>query len=146
MVSDQIERTVMVSASLEQVWEALTTEEGMKAWFGDIAIMDVRPGGKALFGWSDDGQSFDAVIETVEPYTRFAFRWAANADTTVEEGPATLVEFVMDSEEDGTRITVIESGFASFPDDVREWHYDENTKGWKSELDQLVLHLGGDSS
>ena len=142
MINDQIERTVVVSASPEQVWQALTTEDGMKAWFGDIAVMDVRPGGEAVFGWSDDGQSFDAVIETVDPYSRFSFRWAANADTTVEDGPSTLVEFLIETEHEGTRITVVETGFASFPEDVREWHFDENTKGWKSELDHLVAHLG----
>ena len=93
LVTDQIERTITVPVSTERVWTALTTEEGM---------------------------SFHAVIEAVEPYTRFAFRWAANADTPVAEGPSTLVEFLIDGDENGTRITVIESGFASFPENVRE--------------------------
>lgn len=120
LVTDQIERTITVPVSTERVWTALTTEEGMRAWFGDIAVMDVRPEGEALFGWSEEGMSFHAVIEAVEPYTRFAFRWAANADTPVAEGPSTLVEFLIDGDENGTRITVIESGFASFPENVRE--------------------------
>ena len=47
LVTDQIERTITVPVSTERVWTALTTEEGM---------------------------SFHAVIEAVEPYTRFAFR------------------------------------------------------------------------
>ena len=142
--TDQIERTVSVAASPEQVWTALTTEEGMSAWFGDIAVIDLKPGGEAVFGWSDEGQSFHAVIEAVEPHTRFAFRWAAEADMSVEDGPSTLVEFLIDSDENGTRVTVVESGFGSFPDAIRGWHLDENTKGWKSELDQLVSYMAGE--
>ena len=142
VVTDQIERTITVEASPERVWAALTTEEGMRAWFGDIAVMDVRPEGKAVFGWSDEGMSFDAVIEAVEPYTRFAFRWAANANTPVEDGPSTLVEFVIETGKDGTKITMVESGFASFPEDVRDHHLQENTRGWKAELDHLVTYLG----
>ena len=115
----------------------------MSAWFGDIAVIDLKLGGEALFGWTDDGMSFQAVIVAVEMHRRFAFRWAAKADTALEEGPSTLVEFLIDSDEDGTRITLVESGFASFPEDVRDWHLQENTKGWKSELDQLVAYLAG---
>ena len=143
MATDQIERTITVSAAPQKVWEALTTEDGMSAWFGDVVEIELKPGGSALFGWTDDGQTYQAVIEAVEPHTRFAFRWAANADTSVDEGPSTLVEFHIDPLEQGCRITVVESGFASFPEDVREWHIDENTKGWKYELDELVVYLGG---
>lgn len=143
LVTDQIERTITVSASPEQVWAALTTEEGMRAWFGDIAVIDLRQGGEAAFGWTDDAMTFQAVIEVVEPYTRFAFTWAAVADTAVDDGPSTLVEFLIDADTNGTTITVIESGFASFPEDVRDHHVNENIRGWKSELDQLVSYLAG---
>ena len=146
MVNDRIERSVVVSASPEQVWEALTTEEGMRAWFGDIALMDVRPGGAAVFGWSDEDERYAAVIEVVDANTRFAFRWAANAGVAIDDGPSTLVEFLIDAEPDGTRITLVETGFAAFPEDVREWHFEENTKGWKAELDQLVTYLEGAAS
>ncbi|MFQ5967221.1 MAG: SRPBCC domain-containing protein [Acidimicrobiia bacterium] len=146
LVTDQIERTITVSATPDLVWAALTTEEGMSAWFGDIAKIDLRPGGDALFGWTDDGKSYQAVIEKVEPHTRFAFRWAANPDTPVDEGPSTLVEFLIATEEGGTRITVVESGFASFPEAVRDWHVQENTMGWKSELDELVTYVEGAAS
>jgi uncharacterized protein YndB with AHSA1/START domain len=142
VISDRIERSVVVSASPEQVWEALTTEDGMQAWFGDIAEMDVQPGGEAVFGWSEEGHRVAAVIETVEPITRFAFRWAINAGEAVEDGPSTLVEFVIDSDDSGTRITVVETGFASLPGDVAQHHFDENTSGWKFEMDELVDYLG----
>lgn len=142
MTNDRIERSVVVIASADDVWEALTTDEGMSAWFGDVAEMDVRPGGEAVFGWDGHGE-FSAVVETVEPKARFAFRWAANADTALADGPSTLVEFVIESEDRGTRITVVETGFASFPEALAQKHFEENTSGWKYELDELVEYLGG---
>ena len=140
-VNDRIERSIMVEVTPEKVWAALTTEDGMKGWFGDIAEIDLKPGGEAVFGWSDYGSSSEAVIEVVEPHTRFAFRWAAGENTSVEDGPSSLVEFLIESDETGTRITIVETGFASFPDDTGEYHFQENSKGWKSEMDDLAAYL-----
>lgn len=142
-MTDQIERTINVPASRERVWTALTTQEGLSSWFGDIAAIDLTPGGEAIFGWSDEGVSYHAMVEAVEPPARFSFRWAATADTPLDGGPSTLVEFLIDSNEEGTRITVVESGFGSFPDDIRDSHVQENTRGWKFELDQLLEYLSG---
>ena len=139
-VNDRIQRSIVVEATPEKVWAALTTEDGIKGWFGDIVEIDLKPGGEAVFGWSDFESSSQAVIEVVEPHTRFAYRWAAQ-DTSVEEGPASLVEFLIDVDETGTRITVVETGFASFPEDTRDYHFEENTKGWKSEMDDLAAYL-----
>lgn len=146
MVTDRIERTITVSAEPDRVWAALTTEEGMSAWFGDIAKLDLRLGGDALFGWTEHGQSAQATIEAVEPYTRFAFRWAANPGTAVDAGPSTLVEFLIERLEAGTQITVVESGFASFPEAIRDKHVHENTIGWKSELEELATYLEAEPS
>jgi len=141
-VNDRIERSIVVEATPERVWAALTTQEGIGGWFGDIVEIDLKPGGEALFGWSDYESTSEAVIEVVEPHTRFSFRWAATG-ASVEEGPSSLVEFLIDSDETGTRITVVETGFASYPEDTREYHFEENTKGWKSEMDDLAAYLEG---
>jgi uncharacterized protein YndB with AHSA1/START domain len=44
---DRIERTVDVAHPPEKVWAALTTAEGLSAWFGNEAEIDLRPGGSA---------------------------------------------------------------------------------------------------
>ena len=36
---------MQVAAPPGQVWAALTTAEGLAAWFGDQATIDLRPGG-----------------------------------------------------------------------------------------------------
>ena len=40
---DRIERTVPIAHPPEKVWAALTTAEGLDAWFGNEATIDLRP-------------------------------------------------------------------------------------------------------
>jgi len=44
---DRIERTVTLTRPPSEVWQALTTADGLSAWFGDRATIDLRPGGAA---------------------------------------------------------------------------------------------------
>jgi uncharacterized protein YndB with AHSA1/START domain len=76
------------------------------------------------------------VIEAVEPPHRFAFRWQANLSG---DAPMTLVEFTLDPHPKGTRLHVVESGFASLPHELRarELH----VEGWQRELEELADYL-----
>jgi uncharacterized protein YndB with AHSA1/START domain len=75
------------------------------------------------------------VIEAVEPTHRFAFRWQADPG----EMPMTLVEFTLEPHPTGTRLRVVESGFASLPPErrTREGH----VEGWQHELGDLAEYL-----
>ncbi|MCU1495731.1 MAG: ATPase, partial [Acidimicrobiaceae bacterium] len=42
---DRIERTVTLTRAPREVWRALTTADGLSAWFGERASIDLRPGG-----------------------------------------------------------------------------------------------------
>jgi len=44
---DRIERTVALTRPPREVWQALTTADGLSAWFGERASIDLRPGGAA---------------------------------------------------------------------------------------------------
>lgn len=60
-----------------------------------------------------------------------------------ESEPTTLVRFLLEEEPEGTKLTMIESGFASLPENYFE-AFDENTQGWEEELLKLVKLLGGE--
>ena len=49
---DRIERTVDLAHPPRTVWAALTTAEGLAAWFGEEADIDLRPGGAARMRWA----------------------------------------------------------------------------------------------
>ena len=41
----------------------------------------------------------------------------------------------------GTRLTVVESGFSQLPEDAHRQAFDGNTRGWASELGELADYL-----
>ena len=136
---DRIERTVDIAHSPAKVWAALTTAEGLSAWFGQEASIDLRPGGSGRMKW-DSGFSAEMRVERVEEPTVFGFTW--HIFGLPEDDPRrTYVEFTLEPAGAGTRLTVVESGFAQLTDDAHRSAYDGNTKGWASELGELVEYL-----
>jgi uncharacterized protein YndB with AHSA1/START domain len=58
-----------------------------------------------------------------------------------EDPRRTYVEFTLEPAGAGTRLTVVESGFAQLPEDTFRKAYDGNTQGWASELGELADYL-----
>ena len=136
---DRIERTVEIAHPPAKVWAALTTAEGLSAWFGNDAKIDLRPGGSASMRW-DSGNTAEMRVERVEEGTVFAFTW--HIFGLPEDDPRrTYVEFTLEPADAGTRLTVVESGFAQLPEDAHNTAYGGNTQGWASELGELVDYL-----
>jgi uncharacterized protein YndB with AHSA1/START domain len=136
---DRIERTVEIAHPPAKVWAALTTAEGLSAWFGQAATIDLRPGGSAGMKW-DSGHTADMRVERVEEPRVFGFTWHIFG---LPDGDPrrTYVEFTLEPTDTGTRLTVIESGFAQLPETAYRTAYDGNTEGWASELGELVDYL-----
>jgi len=136
---DRIERTVDLTAPPEKVWAALTTAEGLAAWFGNQATIDLRPGGSAQMKWTE-GFTADMRVERVEEPSVFGFTWHIYG--LPEDDPRrTYVEFTLEPAGAGTRLTVVESGFAQLPEDAYRAAFDGNTSGWASELAELADYL-----
>ena len=136
---DRIERTVDIGHPPRQVWAALTTAEGLAAWFGTEATIDLRPGGSARMRWTS-GESADMRVERVEEPTVFGFTWHIYG--LPEDDPRrTYVEFTLEQVGAGTRLTVVESGFAQLSGEAHHKAFDGNTRGWASELGELVDYL-----
>lgn len=138
MVADRIEQEIVIEAPPEVVWELVTDPKHVGSWFGDAAEIDLREGGDAALTWEGHG-TFLARVERVEPPRFFAFRWARPKDTAPAEGNSTLVEFTLSAEGDGTRLTVVESGFAALDgsEDKKAKYFADNTEGWNVELGHL---------
>lgn len=137
---DEIRRELILDAPIESVWEALTSAEHLRQWFGDIAEVELRPGGKAKFGWTEFDSVSEAIVDVVEAPTRFGFRWEAVEDRTVEE-VSTSVEFTLEPLNGGTRLTMVESGFTTLPESAYDRVFQANTSGWAAELSELSEYL-----
>ena len=142
MVQDQIERETVIKAPVERVWRLITQAEHLGRWFGDAgAEIELQPGGEMTVRWTEHGTSRGRVV-AVDPPTGFSYRWAPFRDPGGDEpaeGNSTLVEFTLAPEGDGTRVRVVESGFASLAtsETQRAANHAGNSRGWELELDEL---------
>jgi len=70
----------------------------------------------------------------------FGFTWHIYG--LPEDDPRrTYVEFTLEPAGAGTRLTMVESGFAQLSEDAYRTAYDGNTRGWASELGELADYL-----
>lgn len=143
MIPEQIEREIFVEASAERVWDALTTDAGLAAWFGDAgATIDLRPGGEVTLTWAEYGTGY-CVIEKVEPFSFFSWRWAGPVGGRPSPGNETLVSFYLSPAGAGTSLRVVESGFPALelPPGEAEKYASGNVEGWLAELGELQEYL-----
>jgi uncharacterized protein YndB with AHSA1/START domain len=137
---DRIERTVELAHPPATVWAALTTAEGLAGWFGNEAAIDLRPGGAAWMRWTGEGFTANMRVERVEEPRVFGFTWHIYG-LPDDDPRRTYVEFTLEPMAAGTRLTVVETGFAQLPDDAHRKAYDGNTDGWVKELGELAGYL-----
>src|SRR3954451_11281361 len=145
--TNRIEREILIAAPVERVWEVITRPEHLGRWFGNAgAEVDLRPGGRLALRWRERGTAYGRV-EVVEPPRRFAYRWMMSWELRDEPTPAnsTLVDFTLAPEGDGTRVVVVESGFAGLdlPAAERAERCAGHGRGWVEELDELAAYTLG---
>jgi uncharacterized protein YndB with AHSA1/START domain len=139
---DSIDREIVIDAPPQTVWAVITQPEHIAGWFSDAADVDLRPGGKVTLTWEGHGTAHGRV-EVVEPPRLFAFRWVRWGIGEFREDNSTLVEFSLHAEGEGTRLRVVESDFGALDasDDDKARYADENRRGWKVELSQLLDYV-----
>ena len=138
---DRIERTVTLSRPPRDVWRALTTADGLSAWFGEQASIDLRPGGAATITFAG-GMTVDMRVERVEEPAVFAYTWRL-PDLPEDDPRRTYVEFTLEPDGNGTLLRVVETGFAQLPVETRDESYDSHGEGWTRELAELAAHVDG---
>lgn len=137
-IPDIIERTAEFPQPIERVWAALTDPVEFGRWFAESASWELRTGAPMTMSWTEHGTAL-GVIVTVEPMTRFAYRWGSE-DRPLESGQSTLVEWTLAPKTDGgTTLTVIESGFATLYNGAEQ--IVNNTHGWQEQFDNIGRYL-----
>lgn len=131
-----VEKTLELAASPERVWRAITDPGELARWFPDRVDADeLQEGTEGGWFWANHGR-FAFRVEIMDPPTRLVWRWARDADTALEDGVTTTVEWLLEPTPDGgTRLELRESGF------VLEKDREANDGGWDAELGELVALL-----
>ena len=167
---DRIEKEVILRAPVSRVWRALTDMEEFGQWFG-VELDQPFVQGQVVTGTFTanfdeqqiikyqqavgltpskvripTGRTVFCTVERVEPERYVSFRWipyGIDADSDPENEPTTLVEFRLESVSDGTRLTIVESGFDRVPANRRERAFRMNEGGWSAQADNLRRHVEG---
>ncbi len=158
MTPDRIEKKVLLRATKERVWRAISDYTEFGKWFGvrfdspfvpgaqvrgvvtpTMADPEVAKGQKPY-----EGLPFEIWVERIEPEKLFSFRWHPYA---VEKGadysaePTTLVEFSLEEVEGGVLLTMSESGFDQIPLERRATAFKMNEGGWGTQIRLIALYL-----
>ncbi len=168
--TDKIEKRVTLRAPVGRVWRALTDAREFGLWFGFTLEGDFAPGARVRGTF--DGQLDEAAlvrhqerlglrpskvrlpaanavfctVERMEPERTFSFRWipyGIDAEADPEHEPTTLVEFQLEPVAEGTRLTIVESGFDRVPAHRRARAFRMNEGGWAAQAENLRRHVEG---
>jgi uncharacterized protein YndB with AHSA1/START domain len=137
--TQEIRKDMVLKAPLGTVWNALTTPEGWTGWFSDGVEGEFKVGEKLTLDFGKHGICWALVVERNE-MSSFAYKWHPGEDCPIDKYPEsemTTVRFTLEDHPDGTKLTLVESGFENLPADRQAKSVLSNTEGWKWELDEL---------
>ena len=105
-----IERTV--HAPIADVWQAITTKEGMRGWYFELTEFQPQVGFEFQFIVEHEGNTFDHRCKVTEVITRkiIAYTWRYDG----HEGNS-LVTFELFPEGDDTKLKLTHEGLETFP-------------------------------
>jgi uncharacterized protein YndB with AHSA1/START domain len=156
--TDRIVKEVILRSPRERVWKAIADSTQFGRWFGVRFDAPFAPGAHisgiikpttvdaeiAAAQAPYEGKKFDVTVERIEPQSLFSFRWhpyAVDQDVDYSCEPTTLVEFILNEVEGGTRLTIIESGFDRIPVHRRAKAFESNSYGWEAQAMLIGKYL-----
>ena len=158
MGTDRIEKKILLRATRERVWRAVSDSKEYGSWFG-VAFDGPFVEGKRLTGRITPttvdaevakmqepyaGKAFEWTIERVEPMRRIAFRWhpyAVDEGVDYSKEPATLIEFELQDAPGGILLVITESGFDQIPLSRRAKAFKANEGGWEMQTRLIEKYL-----
>jgi uncharacterized protein YndB with AHSA1/START domain len=143
-IQDTIERTIVLPVSRERAWTAITDPKQISEWFQNTWEFELAPGAPIHFDFGEWG-IHRGRVETVEPMDRVVYRWTHGEDPDrtipIDQVPSTLMEFRLQDDDGAIRLTVVESGFAALPDELRNDALRNNTQGWEEQMGNISRYL-----
>ncbi len=168
--TDRIEKVAVLRAPVSRVWRAISDAREFGRWFG-FTLEGPFEVGKTVRGTFDGTLDEGALmqhqralglepsrvklppspmvfctVERIEPETLFSFRWVPygiDEHADPEHEPTTLVELRLEPAPEGTRLTIVESGFDRVPVHRRLRAFRMNEGGWAAQSENLRKYVEG---
>lgn len=150
-----IEKSIELSAPIGRVWMALTDHRQHGQWFRAKIDKPFAIGSRSTFRCLYPGYEhikWDALVEKMDHEKLFSYTSHMHPLEKPDEqlevfvGNPTLVEYALQTTPQGTRLTVIESGYDKIPADKRALAMRNNDNGWEMQLQNIAEHLANESS
>jgi len=158
MDSSRIEKRIVLKATRERVWRAISDSACFGMWFGveidGPFVAGKKAGGRMAPTKVDPevarlqgpylGLPWHVVVERIEPMKLFSFRWHPHAIDPARDyskEPMTLVTFELAEAEGGTLLTITESGFEQIPLNRRAKAVEANDGGWTHQTKLIEKYL-----
>src|ERR1700761_4632152 len=131
--------TIYIAATPEQVWQALTTAELSRQYFGAVEI-DLRVGGAFIVRAPDGSPHISGEVFECDPPHKLTVTFNVNWPDLIETLGPTLVSYTIEQAGDATRLTMTESHDRPIDDDILSG----GREGWPAILSNLksVLETG----
>lgn len=141
IIDTEISHSTIIKASIEKVYDAISTAEGLDEWFTKGATIDRTIRGTIYFRReTKDADNKERIIENkgiitefIRPY-HFAFKWQPDNNEYY-----TTVHFKLDYAHEGTIILVQEHGFKNTPEGRKILL--SNATSWGEALTMLKYYL-----
>jgi len=158
MTTDRIEKRILLQASRERVWRAISDSKQFGAWFG-VALQGPFVEGERVTGKivgtsvdaevaklqkPHEGTLFEFWVERIEPMRSISFRWhpyAIESGVDYSEEPTTLIVFELAEVSGGILLTISESGFNQIPLARRAQAFTANDGGWAIQTTLIQKYL-----
>jgi uncharacterized protein YndB with AHSA1/START domain len=158
MNTDRIEKKILLHASCERVWHAISDARKFGSWLGVAFdgpfVAGARLTGKIVPTSVDpeiaklqkpyEGVAFEFFVDSIEPMRRISFRWhpyAVEPGVDYSKEPTTLIVFELEEVSGDTLLTISESGFDQIPLARRAKAFTANDGGWTMQTKLIEKYL-----
>lgn len=141
--TDKFERTVVIRAPRSRVWKAVSDPTQFGTWFRAKIEGAFEPGAMVHVESTypgHEGTKWEMRIVDVIPESLFALSWPAIDDATNPDH-WTRVEFRLEEVPEGTRLTVVESGFDRLPPGEALAARRSNEEGWTLQVENIRQYV-----
>ena len=158
MDTNKIEKQILLKAPRSRVWRAITDSKEFGAWFGMKLNGPFRAGemikGQIAPTQADPevgklqephaGKPVEMFVEKIQPETQFCLKWhpyAIDPNVDYSKEPMTLITFTLEEKENGTLLTITETGFENIPLSRRLEAIKANDGGWEYQTKLIEKYL-----
>ncbi len=144
---DTVEKEILVAASIDRVWRALTDHLEFGRWFRVRLDQPFEVGGESTGHMTIPGYEhvlWEAQILEMKQHRLFALSgppFVENTDVDLSKEPWLTTTFTLTETEQDTLVNVVESGFSKLSPFIRVEARTGNTEGWDFQMANLRSYL-----